>query len=53
MIFSNYKFLVEVAVYIAAFGITDFLIDHFNIQPLQFYLPLFLVSLFLLNRVKK
>ncbi len=53
MKFSNYKFLLEVVVYIAAFGITDFLMDHFNIHPLRFYLPLFLGSIFLLNRIKK
>ena len=47
---SNLKILfLEIAAYVAAFGITDYFMDKYNIQPLRFYLPLFIGSIFLLH----
>ncbi len=47
------KLLLEVAIYISAFGITDYYMDVLDIQPLRFYLPLFIGSIFLINWLEK
>ncbi len=38
--------LLEISLYISAFGITDYYMDVLDIQPLHFYLPLFFISIF-------
>ena len=50
MKFSNLTiFLLDIREYVAEFGITDYFMDKYNMEPLRFYLPLFIASIFLLH----
>lgn len=54
MTFSNLnKLLLEICMYIAAFGLSDYYVDLYNIPRPQFYLFLFFISIFLWNRLNK